>query len=101
MQLITTSFSPEYGILFIDMRNEILEVNLYQQLEPVISCKHSSRGDGQWFPFPGHKEGTNQGDQAPSSEVCQLSNTFVAPQAIGKICIWGGSGVTNPMNKLS
>jgi hypothetical protein len=42
MQLITTSFPPEHGILFIDTRSEILEVNLCQQLEPVISCKHTA-----------------------------------------------------------
>jgi hypothetical protein len=42
MQLITTSFPPEHGILFIDIRSEILEVNLCQQLELVISCKHTT-----------------------------------------------------------
>jgi hypothetical protein len=54
--------------------------------------------------------GTDQGDQAPSSEVCQLSNTSAALQAIGKICIWGDqecqtlsqcSKYVDPINKLS
>jgi hypothetical protein len=42
MQLITTSFPLEHGILFINLSSEILEVNLSQQLEPVVSCKHTA-----------------------------------------------------------
>jgi hypothetical protein len=42
MQLITTSFPPEHGILFINLRSEILEVNLSQQLELIVSCKHTT-----------------------------------------------------------
>jgi hypothetical protein len=41
MQLITTSFTLEHGILFINL-SETLEVNLSQQFEPVVSCKHTT-----------------------------------------------------------
>jgi hypothetical protein len=79
----------------MNSRSEILEVNLSQQPELVASCKHNSQGDGQWFLFPDHKEDTDLGDPAPSFEVYQLSSTSEAPQAIRKICIWGGGETRN------
>jgi hypothetical protein len=82
------------------LRSEILKVNLSQQPELVTSCKHNSQGDGQWFLFSGHKEDTDLSDPAPSFEVYQLSNTSEAPQAIRKICIFGGPGMPNPVSVL-